>query len=173
LAAVAFNALDNDEFKQMCEAIGQFGQGFVPPTLRGKLLEEEEYERTKSLLQEREAEKMKNSCSIMTDAWSHRKRKSIMNVCTNCAEGTSFISSKEMSHVSHTSELIFELLDKAIEEIGSNNVVQVVIDNASNNMGAKRLLQEKRPHILDILCSSHNQPYATRNWQHASVQESG
>jgi len=72
LAGIAFNACDNDEFKQMCEAIGQFGPGLVPPTqdaLRGKLLEEE-YERTKSLLQEREAEKMKNGCSIMTDAWS-------------------------------------------------------------------------------------------------------
>ena len=110
----------------MCEPIGQFGSGFVPPTqdaLRGKLLEEE-YERTKSLLQEREAEKMKNGCSIMNDAWSDKKRRSIMNVFTNYAKGNSFISSKEMSHVSHTSELIFELVDKVIEEIGPNNVVQ-------------------------------------------------
>ncbi|AQK55295.1 hAT transposon superfamily protein [Zea mays] len=68
---IPFNACDNDEFKQMCEAIGQFGPGLTPPTqdaFRGSLLEEE-YERTKCLLQEREAEKMKNVCSIMTDAW--------------------------------------------------------------------------------------------------------
>ena len=60
----------------MCEAIGQFGPGLTPPTqdaFRGSLLEEE-YERTKCLLQEREAEKMKNGCSIMTDAWSDKKR---------------------------------------------------------------------------------------------------
>jgi hypothetical protein len=98
---------------------------------------------------------MKNGCSIMTDAWSDRKRRSIMNLCTNCADGTSFISSKEMSHVSHTSEVIFELVDKAIEEIGSENVVQVVTDNASNNMGAKRLLEEKRPHIFWTSCAAH------------------
>ncbi|CAD6220592.1 unnamed protein product [Miscanthus lutarioriparius] len=154
---IAFNACDNDEFKQMCEAIEQFGLGLVPPTqdaLRGKLLEEE-YERTKSLLQEREAEKMKNGCSIMTDAWSNRKRRSIMNLCTNCADGTSFISSKEMSHVSHTSEVIFDLVDKAIKEIGLDNVVQVLTDNASNNMGAKRLLEEKRPHIFWTSCATH------------------
>ena len=45
----------------MCEAIRQFGAGLEPPTqydLRERLLEEE-YARTKSLLQEREAEKMK------------------------------------------------------------------------------------------------------------------
>jgi hypothetical protein len=79
---------------------------------------EEEYARTKSLLQEREAEKLKNGCCIMTDTWSNRKRRSIMNMCTNCADGTSFIGSKEMSDVSHTSEVIFELVDKAIEDIG-------------------------------------------------------
>ena len=83
----------------MVEAIGQFGAGLKPPTqydLRERLLEEE-YARTKSLLQEREAEKLKNGCSIMTDAWSDRKRGSIMNLCTNCVDGTSFISSKGMS----------------------------------------------------------------------------
>ncbi|CAD6238270.1 unnamed protein product [Miscanthus lutarioriparius] len=109
---------------QMCEAIEQFGAGLEPPIqydLRDRLLEEE-YARTKSLLQEREAEKMKNGCSIMTDACS-----------------------KEMSDVSHTSEVIFELVDKAIEDIGPDNVVQVVTDNASNNMGAKKLLLQKRP----------------------------
>ncbi|KAF0924420.1 hypothetical protein E2562_010087 [Oryza meyeriana var. granulata] len=155
--AIPFNACDNDEFKQMCEAIGQFGPGLEPPSqydLREKLLEEE-YARTKSLLQEREAEKMKNGCSIMTDTWSDRKRRSIMNLCTNCADGTSFISSKEMSDVSHTSEVIFELVDKAIEDIGPDDVVQVVTDNASNNMGAKKLLLEKRPQIFWTSCATH------------------
>ena len=84
----------------------------------------------------------------MTDAWSDKKRRSIINLCMNCADGTSFINSKEMSDVSHTSEVIFELVDKAIEEIGPDDVVQVVTDNASNNMGAKKLLHEKRPNIF-------------------------
>ena len=28
---ISFNACDNDEFKQMCEATGQFGPGLEPP----------------------------------------------------------------------------------------------------------------------------------------------
>jgi hypothetical protein len=130
----------------MCEAIGQFGPGFKPPSpeyVRGKLLDEE-YERTKSLVQEYEDEKMKNGCSIMIDAWSNRKR-SIINLVTNCAAGTTFLSSKEMLSVSHTSEVIFELVDKTIVELGEDEVVQVVTNNASNNMGAKKLLYVKRP----------------------------
>jgi len=39
-------------------------------------------------------------------------------------------------------------VDKAIEENGPDDVVQVVTDNASNNMGAKKLLLEKRPRIF-------------------------
>ncbi|CAI0391804.1 unnamed protein product, partial [Linum tenue] len=80
--AVPFNAIDNDEFKQMCEAIGQFAPGFIPPTqydLREPMLKSE-YARTKSLLKDRDDEKMRNGCSIMTDAWTDMKRRSIMNL---------------------------------------------------------------------------------------------
>jgi hypothetical protein len=70
VTAIPFNAINNDKFQQMCEAIGQFGPGFQPPTqehVRGPLLTEE-YERTKSLVQGYDDKKMKNGCSIMTDA---------------------------------------------------------------------------------------------------------
>jgi uncharacterized protein YfiM (DUF2279 family) len=76
-----------------------------------------------SLVQEYNDEKIKNGCSIMTDAWSDRKRRSIMNLVINCAAGTTFLSSKEMSDVSHTSEVIFELVDKTIEEVGEDEVL--------------------------------------------------
>jgi len=78
-----------------------------------------------------------------------------MNLCTNTSEGTTFIKSKEMSDVSHTSEVIHELVDKAIEDIGAEHVVQIVTDNASNNMGAKALLHLKRPNIFWTSCASH------------------
>ncbi|CAN1829507.1 hypothetical protein LINPERHAP1_LOCUS32514 [Linum perenne] len=140
--AVSFNSIDNDEFKQMCEAIGRFGPGLKPPTqydLRETLLKSE-YARTKSLLKDRDEEKMKNGCSLMTDAWTDMK---------------SFIKSKDTSNVSHTSEVIFNLVDNAIQEVGAEHVVQVVTDNASNNMGAKALLLEKCPNIFWSSCATH------------------
>ncbi|CAN1764753.1 hypothetical protein LINPERHAP1_LOCUS9391 [Linum perenne] len=114
-----------------------------------------EYARTKSLLKDRDEEKIQNGCSLMTDAWTDMKRRSIMNIVTNCAEGTSFIKSRDTSNVSHTSEVIFDLVDGAIEEVGAEHVVQVVTDNASNNMGAKKLLLEKRPNIFWSSCATH------------------
>jgi hypothetical protein len=116
---------------------------------------DEEYAKTKSLLQDREDEKVKHGCSIMTDAWIDMKRRSIMNLCTNTSEGTTFIKSMEMSDVSHTSEVIYELIDKAIKDVGVENIVQIVSDNASNNMGVKALLHLKRPNIFWTSCATH------------------
>jgi hypothetical protein len=41
------------------------------------------------------------------------------------------------------------------EEVGPENVVQVVTDNASNNMGASKLLKDKRPTIFWTSCATH------------------
>nr|XP_020193379.1 uncharacterized protein LOC109779178 [Aegilops tauschii subsp. strangulata] len=155
--AIPFNAIGNDEFRQMVHAIGQFGADLDPPSqydLRETLLKSE-YARTKSELKDREVEKGKHGCSLMTDAWTDMKRRSIMNLVTHCSKGVSFIKSKETSDTPHTSEMIFNLVDKTIEELGVEHVVQVVTDNASNNMGAKDLLKVKRPKIFWSSCATH------------------
>ena len=46
-------------------------------------------------------------------------------------------------------------MDSAIEEVGAEHVMQVVTDNASNNMGAKKMLLEKRPKIFWSSCATH------------------
>ncbi|CAN6685690.1 unnamed protein product [Malus baccata var. baccata] len=103
----------------------------------------EEVERVKKSLKKHEEEWALNGCSIMTDAWSDRKRRSKMNLCVNCKEGTIFLSSKECSSEAHTGEYIFEYVDKCVEEIGPPNVIQVVTDNASNNMAAANMMKKR------------------------------
>ncbi|KAL5732318.1 hypothetical protein ACOSQ2_032010 [Xanthoceras sorbifolium] len=98
-AGVPFNAIANDSFKQVVEAIGQFGPGYKPPS---------QYQLREPLLREEWA---LNGCSIMTDAWSDRKRRSIMNLCVNCKIGTTFLSSKESSEEAHTGKHIFQYVD--------------------------------------------------------------
>ncbi|XP_066324016.1 uncharacterized protein [Miscanthus floridulus] len=50
---------------------------------------------------------------------------------------------------------IFELVDKYIEEIGVQNVVQVVTDNARPNEAAASLLKAKYPSIFWNGCAAH------------------
>ncbi|KAF0933220.1 hypothetical protein E2562_016164 [Oryza meyeriana var. granulata] len=152
-----FNSINCEEFDQMLEAAGRFGPGAKKPyqhELREKLLHEQ-VEDTKKMLKVQEQEWAKTGCSIMTDAWTDQKRRSIMNLCVNCNIGTSFIESREASSESHTGELIFEYVDTCIEKVGADNVVQIVTDNASNNMAAKDLMYIKRPNLFWSSCATH------------------
>ncbi|XP_070682491.1 uncharacterized protein [Malus domestica] len=156
-AGIPFHAIDNDSFKRVMEGVDQFAPGYLPPSqyeLREPLLKEE-VERIKKSLKKHEEEWALNGCSIMTDAWSDRKRRSIMNLCVNCKEGTIFLSSKECSSEAHTREYIFEYVDKCVEEIGPQNVIQVVTDNASNNMAAANMMKKKRPNMFWTSCATH------------------
>jgi hypothetical protein len=148
-----------DEFDQVLEAAGRFGPGAKKPyqhELREKLLHEE-VEDTKKMVADHAQEWKRTGCSIMTDAWTDQKRRSIMNLCVNSCIGTSFVESREVSAESHTGEFIFEFVDSFIEKLGARaeHVVQVVTDNASNNMAAKDLLYIKRPHIFWSSCANH------------------
>ncbi|KAB2606075.1 hypothetical protein D8674_005792 [Pyrus ussuriensis x Pyrus communis] len=58
------------------------------------------------------------------------------------------LKEEECSSEEHTGEYNFEYVDKCIKEIGPQNVVQVVTDNASNNMAAVTKMLEKRPHMF-------------------------
>nr|KAJ0189697.1 hypothetical protein LSAT_V11C800392060 [Lactuca sativa] len=97
----------------MLEVFGQFGIGLPPPTIDPLL--KHEVERTKSLLKKNKEEGKEIGCSIMTDAWSDRKRRSIMNLCVNSRMGTVFISSKECSNESHTSQYIYDYVESCIQ----------------------------------------------------------
>ncbi|KAK2646222.1 hypothetical protein Ddye_021417 [Dipteronia dyeriana] len=89
--------------------------------------------------------------SALTD----RKRRSIMNLCVNNRECTTFLSSKESSDEAHTEGHIFEYVFKYIEQVGPQNIVQVVTDNASNNMLVTKMLKKKMPNIFWSSCVTH------------------
>nr|KAJ0205881.1 hypothetical protein LSAT_V11C500298160 [Lactuca sativa] len=154
---IPFHVFEKDSFKIMLEAVGQFGRGAPLPTRyeMGETYLKKEVERTINLLTPYKDEWKSNGCSIMMDAWSDRKRRSIMNLCVNSEMGTIFLSSKESSDEADTSENIHEYVESCIKEVGPENVVQIVTDNASNNIGAAKLLKEKRPTIFLTSCATH------------------
>ncbi|KAG5557064.1 hypothetical protein RHGRI_007351 [Rhododendron griersonianum] len=159
-AGIPFHAIDNNSFAQFCEAVGQFGVGYQPPSqykLREPLLKAE-VERTKKCLKKQEQEWASTGCSIMTDAWSDRKRRSIMNLCVNCKEGTTFLSSKETSDESHTGEYIFNYVDKCIEEIHTKKRNRLDATRMSNQVyvqfNAKLINKKARKKEKDVILAS-------------------
>lgn len=78
-----------------------------------------------------------------------------MNLCVNSKLGIVLLSSKECSDDAHTSDYIFEYVESCTVQVGPENIVQVVTDNASNNIGAAKMLKEKRPTIFWTSCAAH------------------
>jgi len=50
---------------------------------------------------------------------------------------------------------MFELLYSVVEEIGEDNVVQVVTDDASNFLAARKMLEEKKTKLFWSPCATH------------------
>ncbi|CAN0912643.1 hypothetical protein LINGRAPRIM_LOCUS566 [Linum grandiflorum] len=86
-------------------------------------------------------------CSIMSDGWTDRKRRSICNFLVNSPKGSVFIESLDTSSFSKNTQKVFEMLDDAVEKVGEENVLQIITDNTSAYKAAGTKLMEKRKHF--------------------------
>ena len=77
----------------------------------------------------------------MSNAWTDQKQRCIINFLVNSQAGTMFLKFVDGFDFVKTSEKLFELLDVIVEEVGEENVVQVVNDNGSNYVLAGKLLE--------------------------------
>ena len=87
----------------------------------------------------------KYGCSIMLDNWTDRKSRCFINFLVNSPSSTWFFKSIYVFDTIKNGELMFKHLDEVVEEIGEENVVQVITSNAFNyvNVGM-RLMEKKR-----------------------------
>ncbi|XP_043703201.1 uncharacterized protein LOC122653288 [Telopea speciosissima] len=155
-SGVPFNALKLRSFEELVEAIGQYGPGFKPPSFhdyRVPLLKSEK-EKVDEIKKKHKIS-WRKGCTLMSDGWTDRKGRHLINFLVNCTEGTFFWGSVDASSQIQDAKMLFELLDSRIEEIGEENVVQVVTDNASNYVAAGRLLMEKRKKLYWTPCATH------------------
>ncbi|XP_061374524.1 uncharacterized protein LOC133316764 [Gastrolobium bilobum] len=155
--AIPFNVIKSDEFRKMCDSIGRYGVGYDPSSyhdIRVKLLNKK-YALTKELIEEHKHHWEKVGCSIMTDGWTNQRRRTIINFLVNNTMGTVFIKSIDASHMSKTAENLFQMIDDVIEEVGEDNVVQIVTDNAANYKRAGELLMQKRKRLFWTPCAAH------------------
>ncbi|XP_057418793.1 uncharacterized protein LOC130713003 [Lotus japonicus] len=156
-AGLSFNMVKLQSFRDMLATVGSFGPHLKPPSyhdIRVPLLAKE-VDYTENLLKGQKEQWKRFGCSIMSDAWTDRKQRSIINFMVNCSAGTMFLKSVDASDYVKTGEKLFELLDSIIDEVGEENVVQVITDNGSNYVSAGKMLEEKRPNLYWTPCAAH------------------
>ena len=64
-------------------------------------------------------------------------------------------SSVDTTNILKTTDYIFSLMDKVVEEIGEENIVQLVIDNEASFKAISMLLIKKRKHLFWSPCAAH------------------
>ncbi|XP_050916609.1 uncharacterized protein LOC127131733 [Lathyrus oleraceus] len=95
--------------------------------------------------------------TIMCDGWTDSiNHTHIMNFLVYCHKGTVFWKFVDASDVdSRNTDYYFQLLDKVMEEVGEEYVVQVVTDNEVTLKAVGQKLMEKRPHLYLSSCATH------------------
>ena len=154
---IPFNASRSPYYEPMFDAIHATGKGFKGPTMheiRGYRLQKE-IASINEYLKDFKDSWARTGCTIMSDGWTDQRNRTIINFLIFCPQGTMFLKSVDASDKVKDGQLLFQLLDEVVEEVGVANVVQVITDNASNYVLAGKMLEEKHrtifgPHVLHI-----------------------
>ena len=155
---IPFNAANSRHYEVMIESVGQYGPGLVPPSyhqLRVPLLEKVK-KQTDQLRLKHESAWKKYGCTLMSDGWTDRRGRHLINFLANSPDGTFFMGSVDASSESHDHLMLADLLQAKIEEIGKEYVVQIVTDNGANYKKAGQLLTTERfPPMFWTPCAAH------------------
>ncbi|XP_070042867.1 uncharacterized protein [Nicotiana tomentosiformis] len=90
------------------------------------------------------------------DKWTTRTRKMIINVLVNSPKGSLFFESTDASDSSTDHIKMFTLFQNTIEKIGPSKVVQVVTDNASENVKAGGIVEGAYKNLYWTPCAAHS-----------------
>jgi len=88
-----------------------------------------------------------DGCSLMSDDWVDKRGRSIINFLVNSTKSTFYLYSIDASAETKTADYIASTLDKAIQRIGVEKVVQICTNNAGNYVKAGKKLMEKYNHL--------------------------
>ncbi|KAG0490564.1 hypothetical protein HPP92_007427 [Vanilla planifolia] len=155
--SIPFSASQSVHYQSMIEAVAECGKGYKPPSydgLRTTLLEGAKREMHESF------QKLKNDwkeigCTILCDSWSDGGSKSLVVFSVASAKGSRYLRSVDVSSRVEDVYYLFDLLESAVKEVGVDNVIQIITDNATSLASAAGLLLKKYPSLFWSPCASY------------------
>jgi hypothetical protein len=170
---IPLDAVKSDEFITMCELVSRHGLGFVPPSfddLKGKYLTEE-VKLTREALEEHRAIWKIKGCTIMVDGWTDPKKRNILNILVNNPRRTFFLKSVDASNMLESPNKLFKMMDEIVEEVGEENVVQIVTDNTTYYKVAGEMLMAKRTRLYWTPCATHTIEMILEDYEKIPIHE--
>ncbi|XP_024524258.1 uncharacterized protein LOC112344189 [Selaginella moellendorffii] len=156
---ISFNTIRRDNLKRMLKVAAKVGRPAIDNLMGCEKLRTTKLQRIYNNVQ-KWLEDVRLSwriygCTIVTDGWSDIKKRSFINFMVNSVRGSIFLKAVDSKNAKKTRAWLFKQLKQVIVKVGAENVVQVVMDNASNYMVMGELLQQEFPQIVHIRCICH------------------
>jgi len=154
---IPLKVINSRSWEVLIESIGQYGPGYRSPSyhdIRVPLLEKA-VNRTSELRKKHEEAWKEYGCTIMSDGWTDTSHRHLINFLANSPAGTFFLGSVDASSEIANGPLLADLLEKQIDKVGKEHVVQIVTDNGANFKAAGRLLMERIPYLFWTPCAAH------------------
>lgn len=84
----------------------------------------------------------------MSDGWTDRRNRTLINFLVSCEIGTIFLKSVDASNMMKSTNALFEMYDMVVTDVGPQNVVQFITDNDVACLAAGKLLTDRYPSIF-------------------------
>lgn len=153
-AGIPSQAANSPYFHKMLKLVGQYGEGLVGPSanvISGRFLQDE-ISTIKNYLEECKISWTVTGCSILADSWTDSRGRILINILVSCPHGMYFVRSVDATDEFEDAMYLFKLLDKVVEEMGEENIVQVITDNTPSYQAAGKMLEEKRKNLFWTPC---------------------
>jgi hypothetical protein len=163
---IAFNFLRNPYLREAFSfACSHNMQGYTIPgynRVREGLLKQER-RHIERLLESTKSTWAEKGVSICTDGWSDPQRRPILNFVAVCDKSPMFLRADNCEGEIKDKEYIAAKLRGIIEEVGRDNVVQIITDNAANCKGAGLIIEAEYKNIFWTPCVVHTINLALKN----------
>ncbi|CAL5412651.1 unnamed protein product [Camellia sinensis] len=154
--AAAFNVAKRDiADKQAARMFYASALSFNLARLRTTLLAQEKAHVNRKLQPIKDSWK-KKGVSICSDGWSDRQKRPRINIMAASVGGAMFVKAIDASGNIKDADYVANIFLSVIEEIGKENIVQIVTDNGSNFKVAGLKIENKYPHIFWTPCVVHS-----------------
>jgi len=132
--AIPLNVINSRSWEIMLESIGQYGPGYHSPTYREirEPLLERAVNRTTELRKKHEEAWKEYGCTLISDGWTDTSHRHLIRFLANNPAGTFFVGSVDATSEMADAQMLADLLEKQVDKIGKEYVVQVVTDNGVN-----------------------------------------
>jgi hypothetical protein len=93
-------------------------------------------DRAKLVVEDQKKEWRKFGCTILSDGWTDGKNRTIINFLVACKNNVVFWKSVDASNKIKNAQTLALMLENVIMEVGIENVVQIITDNAAAYVSA-------------------------------------